>query len=212
MMSILEIKGLVKDFKNHRVLDHIDLKMESGKIYGLCGENGCGKTVLLKTICGFMKPSQGEILYDGQSMVEADPMFGIIFNGDGFFMDMSGFDNLQLLASIRNLIDNHRIREMIEKVGLDPNDKRSVRKYSLGMKQRLSIAQAFMEDNAILLLDEPMNALDEDGVKQIHQLIRDERDKGKLIILTSHNRYDIDTLCDVTFKIRNGKVTMHEKD
>lgn len=212
MMSILEIKGLVKDFKNHRVLDHIDLKMESGKIYGLCGENGCGKTVLLKTICGFMKPSQGEILYDGQSMVEADPMFGIIFNGDGFFMDMSGFDNLQLLASIRNLIDNHRIREMIEKVGLDPNDKRSVRKYSLGMKQRLSIAQAFMEDNAILLLDEPMNALDEDGVKQIHQLIRDERDKGKLIILTSHNRYDIDSLCDVTFKIRDGKVTMHEKD
>lgn len=212
MMSILEIKGLVKDFKNHRVLDHIDLKMESGKIYGLCGENGCGKTVLLKTICGFMKPSQGGILYDGQSMIEADPMFGIIFNGDGFFMDMSGFDNLQLLASIRNLIDNHRIREMIEKVGLDPNDKRSVRKYSLGMKQRLSIAQAFMEDNAILLLDEPMNALDEDGVKQIHQLIRDERDKGKLIILTSHNRYDIDSLCDVTFKIRNGKVTMHEKD
>lgn len=212
MMNILEIKGLVKDFKNHRVLDQINLKMESGKIYGLCGENGCGKTVLLKTICGFMKPSQGEILYDGKSMIEADPMFGIIFNGDGFFMDMSGFDNLQLLASIRNLIDNHRIREMIEKVGLDPNDKRSVRKYSLGMKQRLSIAQAFMEDNAILLLDEPMNALDEDGVKQIHQLIRDERDKGKLIILTSHNRYDIDSLCDVTFKIRNGKVTMHEKD
>lgn len=212
MMSILEIKGLVKDFRNHRVLDQINLKMESGKIYGLCGENGCGKTVLLKTICGFMKPSQGEILYDGQSMIEADPMFGIIFNGDGFFMDMSGFDNLQLLASIRNLIDNHRIREMIEKVGLDPNDKRSVRKYSLGMKQRLSITQAFMEDNAILLLDEPMNALDEDGVKQIHQLIKDERDKGKLIILTSHNRYDIDSLCDVTFKIRNGKVTMHEKD
>lgn len=212
MMSILEIKGLVKDFKNHRVLDQIDLKMESGKIYGLCGENGCGKTVLLKTICGFMKPSQGEILYDGQSIIKVDPMFGIIFNGDGFFMDMSGFDNLQLLASIRNLIDNHRIREMIEKVGLDPNDKRSVRKYSLGMKQRLSIAQAFMEDNAILLLDEPMNALDEDGVKQIHQLIRDERDKGKLIILTSHNRYDIDSLCDVTFKIRNGKVAMHEKD
>lgn len=207
---MLEIKNVVKCFKKNVVLDHVNLQFEKGKIYGICGENGCGKTVLLKIICGLMNANEGEILYEGKNIAEVKPSFGILFNGDGFFTDLNAFENLNLLASIRHKISQETIRKMIENVGLDPFDKRPVRKYSLGMLQRLSIAQALMEDDEIILLDEPTNALDESGVQRIHKLIKLEQEKNKIILLTSHNRFDIDSLCNNTYRIKDGKVLKNE--
>lgn len=210
-MNVIKVENLIKEFKDHCVLNNINLTFESGKIYGICGENGCGKTVLLKIICSLMSKTSGKVLFNDKDIDEQSNLFGIMFNGDGFFMDISGFDNLQLLASIQHRISNEEIKTMIEKVGLDPADKRPVKKYSLGMKQRLSIAQALMEDNKVLLLDEPTNALDEEGVQMIHTLLREEKAKGKIILLTSHNRYDIDSLADTVYRIKNGKVLHDEK-
>lgn len=210
-MKTIEIKNVTKRFKNREVLKDVTLTLKGGSIYGICGENGCGKTVLLKIICGLMGKQGGEILFDGEDIEKVHPSIGIVFNGDGFFMDLNAFENLKLLSEIRNTIDDNRIKESIRMVGLDPDNKQTVRQYSLGMKQRLTIAQALMENDEILLLDEPTNALDEKGVKVIHDLILKEKDKGKVIVLTSHNRYDIDTLCDVIYRIENGRVMQNEK-
>lgn len=210
-MNVIKVNKLTKKFKDHCVLENIDLIFESGKIYGICGENGCGKTVLLKIICSLMSKSSGEVLFNDKDIDEEESLFGIMFNGDGFFMDMSALDNLNMLASIQHRINADDIKKMIAKVGLNPLDTRPVKKYSLGMKQRLSIAQSLMEDNKIILLDEPTNALDEDGVQMMHALIREEKAKDKIILLTSHNRYDIDSLADTIYKLKGGKVIYEEK-
>lgn len=205
----IEVKDVTKRFKDKTVLDRINYTFESGKIYGLCGVNGSGKTMLLRAISGLIKPTSGEVIIHS----DTDPKnisIGIILNKAGFFDELSAFDNLSLLASLRNRISSEHIKEYIAKVGLDPDDKRSVGKYSLGMRQRLSIAQAIMEDPEILLLDEPTNALDEDGVDLVHQIIKDEKAKGKLIILTSHNKYDIDCLSDLILRIKDGRMIEDE--
>lgn len=210
-MNIVEVKGVSKRFKNSDVLSDVNQVFESGKIYGLCGENGCGKTVLIRLISGLAKPTEGIINYNGINIEKHKQMqIGIVINGSGFFDDMSAFDNLKLLASIRNKITDDDIKRAIYEVGLDPDNKKSVGKYSLGMKQRLCIAQAIMENVEILLLDEPTNALDENGVKLIHKIIRSEKEKGKIIILTSHNKFDIDSLCDVICRIQQGRVFVDE--
>ena len=183
---------------------------ESGKIHGIVGNNGSGKTVLFKCICGFLFPSKGKILVDyeqvGQDMDFPEDM-GIIIETPGFLPTLTGMKNLQLLASLKRKIGDREIRETIKKAGLDPDLKKHVAKYSLGMRQRLGIAQAIMEDPSLLVLDEPFNGLDKQGVKDMRGLIKGLRNKGKTILLASHNAADIEELCDTVCEMDAGILT-----
>lgn len=207
-MVKIELKNVCKKFKDKVVLNNINYNFESGKIYGLCGINGSGKTMLLRVISGLVKPSSGNVLINSDDTSSIS--IGITLNKVGFFEELNAFDNLSLLASLRNKISDHEITESLIKIGLDPNNSIEVAKYSLGMRQRLSLAQAIMEDPQILLLDEPTNALDEEGVHLVHKIIKEEKEKGKIVILTSHSKYDIDSLSDTILKIADGKVKEYE--
>jgi len=201
----LKLENVGKTFRNQNVLKGINCEFESGNIYGIVGENGCGKTVLLKLLCGLMKTSTGQVQYNGKILkdeIDFLPSLGVIIENPGFFDELSGFDNLKVLASFQKKINNKEIIESIEKVGL-VNDRKKVQNYSLGMRQRLGIAQAIMEDPDILILDEFTTALDIDGVEMTHNLLRKFRDEGKIIIITSHSAHDIRSLCDRVLTIRN---------
>lgn len=205
-MNKLEAIDLEKKFKDNLIFSHVNVEFEEGKIYGIVGENGSGKTVFLKTLCGLLKPSSGKVVYNGKTLKEDFdflPSIGIIIEKPGFFDEMTGFDNLKLLASIQNTINDDRIREVLEYVHLE-NNKKVVKKYSLGMKQRLGIAQAMMENPDILILDEFSNALDTEGVEMTHNLLRDLKQKNKIIIITSHSKFDIETLCDHVYSFKKG--------
>ena len=207
MENIIEIKQALKQFKETCALNRVDLQFAKGKIHGIIGRNGSGKTVLFKCICGFMKLDSGEILLRGKTVkVAAAQEMGIILENPGFIGSMSGYKNLKMLASIRKKIDDTQIRKTIELVGLNPNDKKHVRKYSLGMRHRLGIAQAIMEDPDILILDEPMNGLDKQGVLEIREILKGLRDQGKTILLSSHYAEDIDALCDTVHEMDHGNV------
>ena len=205
-MNKLEAIDLEKKFKDNLIFSHVNVEFEEGKIYGIVGENGSGKTVFLKTLCGLLKPSNGKVVYNGKTLKEDFdflPSIGIIIEKPGFFDEMTGFDNLKLLASIQNTINDDRIREVLEYVHLE-NNKKIVKKYSLGMKQRLGIAQAMMENPDILILDEFSNALDTEGVEMTHNLLRDLKQQNKIIIITSHSKFDIETLCDHVYSFKKG--------
>jgi ABC-2 type transport system ATP-binding protein len=205
-MNKLQVIGLSKRFKDTVIFDHVDAVFEEGNIYGLVGENGSGKTVFLKTLCGLLKPSGGKVVYNDKTLKEDFdflPSIGIIIEKPGFFDEMTGFDNLKLLAGIQNKIDDKRIKEVLEFVRLE-NNRKTVKKYSLGMKQRLGIAQAIMEDPDILILDEFSNALDTDGVEMTHTLLKELKQQNKIIIITSHSKFDIDTLCDHVYTFKKG--------
>lgn len=169
---MIEVKNLTKDFKETKALDNVSLRFAAGKIHGLIGRNGSGKTVLLKILCGFMAPTSGEVLFDGKPALPGAlrESMGIIIESPGFIGSKSGFVNLWYLASLRKRITKEQVRQAMETVGLDPASKKAVRKYSMGMRQRLGIAQAIMEDPAVILLDEPMNGLDNQGVKDIRKV------------------------------------------
>ena len=196
--------------KNAKLLTDVSLSLHSGRVYGLRGRNGSGKTVLMKTICGFMRPTKGQVLINGK-VLHKDMDFlssaGIIIEEPGFFPNYSGFKNLKILAGIQNRISDDKIRQMMEMVGLDATMKKPVGKYSLGMRQRLGIAQAMMEDPEILVLDEPTNGLDEDGVEWFRQFILEQKEKGKLILLASHSREDIEMLSDEVYYMEKGVLT-----
>lgn len=196
--------------KNAKLLSNVNLSLHSGSVYGLRGRNGSGKTVLMKCICGFMRPTEGQVLVNGK-VIHKDmdflPSAGIIIEEPGFFPNYSGFKNLKILAGIQNRISNDKIRQTMEMVGLDSTMKKPVGKYSLGMRQRLGIAQAMMEDPDILILDEPTNGLDEDGVEWFRQFILEQKEKGKLILLASHSREDIEMLSDEVYFIEKGVLT-----
>lgn len=184
--------------------------MTLGKIYGIIGRNGSGKTVLLKCICGLMDTTDGTVSVNGKIVgkdVDFPENIGFIIENPGFLPHYSGFKNLKYLASIRGTITDDDIRRCIRTVGLDPDDKKSVKHYSLGMKQRLGLAQAMMENPDILILDEPMNALDSIGVSDIREILLDLKEQGKLVILASHIHEDIEILCDEVMKIEDGKVS-----
>lgn len=201
----LILKNVGKTFRNQQVLEAINCEFESGKIYGIVGENGCGKTVLLKILSGLMKTSTGHVLFNDRILKEEIdflPSLGVIIENPGFFDELSGFDNLKILASFQKKINDKEITNSIEKVGLI-NNKKLVQNYSLGMKQRLGIAQAIMEDPDVLILDEFTTALDIDGVEMTHSLLRKFRDSGKIIIITSHSAHDIQSLCDQVLTIKN---------
>lgn len=210
MDNIIIINGITKKFKDTVVLDDVSITFERNKIHGIIGRNGSGKTVLIKTICGFYKPDSGAVIIDGKTIgkeIDFPSNVGAIIEAPGFISNLSAYKNLCYLASIRNTINKERIFEAMRSVGLEPDNKKSVGKYSLGMKQRLGIAQAIMEEPDILILDEPMNALDIEGVEIIRDLLLKYRECGHTIILISHNREDIDILCDTVSVIEKGKIS-----
>ena len=207
---MIEIEHVEKSFKDVKVLKDVSLKCEPGKIYGIVGRNGSGKTVLFKCICGFLKCDSGEIRVDGKIVGKDLDMLknsGIIIEEPGFLRKMSGYRNLEYLYTIRNRKDRDYIKRIMETVGLDPNMKKSVGKYSLGMRQRLAIAQAIMEKPDILILDEPLNGLDKTGAEEFRNLFLTMRNEGKLILIATHNKEDIDMLCDKVYEMDAGYLT-----
>lgn len=211
MDAIISVQDVSKNFGKERVLHHISRDFEKGKIHGIIGNNGSGKTVLMKCICGFLTPTEGEIFVQGKQVgrdMDFPPDMGIIIETPGFLPGISGTKNLELLAALNKRIALKEIAEAIRRVGLDPELKKPVGKYSLGMRQRLGIAQAIMEDPGLLILDEPLNGLDKHGVKEMRNLIRCLKDEGKTILLASHNQGDIDELCNTVCEMDAGKMTM----
>lgn len=204
---MVDVRNAYKSFKETKALNNVSIHFEARKIHGLIGRNGSGKTVLLKSICGFMKLDKGEILVQGTPIhIGAAQNMGIIIEEPGFVNSLSGFENLKMLSSIWKKTSYEKIVLAMQKVGLESNMKKNVSKYSLGMRQRLGIAQAIIDDPPLLLLDEPMNGLDNDGVKEIRQLLLDLKGEGKTIILASHNREDVEILCDTVAEMDKGHI------
>lgn len=206
-MSVIEVKNVVKRWGKNTVLKSVDLEVNKSEIVGIIGHNGSGKTVLMKCICGFITPDSGKITVSGKRLgkdIDIPKNIGLIIETPGFLPNFSGFGNLWQLAKIRGKISKDDVRGAIKKVGLDPSEKKHVGKYSLGMKQRLGIAQAIMEDPDILILDEPLNGLDKTGVDDMRELLLRLRDDGKAMMIASHNSVDIDVLCDRVFQINKG--------
>ena len=210
-MNIISVKNLSKDFGQERVLKSVTRDFEKGKIHGIVGNNGSGKTVLMKCICGFLIPTEGEVIVNGKRVgkdVDFPPGLGLIIETPGFLPNMTGVKNLEILASLNKKIGLREIAAAMRAVGLDPSMNKPVGKYSLGMRQRLGIAQAIMEDPALLILDEPLNGLDKHGVREMRQLIKGLKEQGKTILLASHNQGDIDELCDTVCEMDAGVMTM----
>lgn len=209
-MGMIEIKNAGKCIHGVWIFRNVSVSFSAGKIYGLIGRNGSGKTMLLKSICGLVRINEGTIHVNGKELgseVDVPESVGAIIEVPGFLPNLSGFANLKYLAKLKNIITDQDIRETLTLVGLDPNSRKHVGKYSLGMRQRLGIAQAIMENPDILLLDEPMNGLDQQGVDDMKALLNKLRTQGKTIILASHHSEDIDELCDVVYKMEGGNIS-----
>ena len=203
----VQAKNVTKNFKETIALKQVSVSFEKGKIYGIIGRNGSGKTVLFKCICGLMAVTEGEITVLGQNIgdgVRVPKGVGAIIETPGFLPNVSGYRNLYYLASLSGKPDKERIRNTIRLVGLEPDSHKAVGNYSLGMRQRLGLAQALMEDPELLILDEPMNGLDNEGTKQMRKFLLDLRSQGKTIILASHSQEDIATMCDTVYLMDAG--------
>ncbi len=214
MIIMIKVSNVSKKYKDVTVLESISQEFHPGKIYGIVGRNGSGKTVLMKILCGFVPASEGEVRVDDKVIgkdVDFLPDAGIIIETPQFLPFSSGYKNLVSLAAIRKKIGKEQIRNAMQLVGLDPDSKKHVGKYSLGMRQRLGIAQAIMEDPAVLILDEPMNGLDQEGVDEIRALLLSYKQQGKTILLSSHHKEDIDQLCDETIQLEKGKRVIGEE-
>lgn len=207
METCIEVQNVVKRFRDQVVLKNVSISFEKGQIHGIVGRNGSGKTVLFKCICGLMHPEEGVILVNGKRVgrdVDMPEDIGAIIEVPGFLPNYSGYKNLRFLANIRRKIGKEEILNVLKTVGLDPESRKHVGKYSLGMRQRLGIAQAIMEDPEILILDEPMNGLDNAGVQDIRALLLELKAQGKTILLASHNHEDIAALCDTVHEMDGG--------
>lgn len=205
----LNVQEVCKRFKEGVALEDISFSAESGNIIGLVGHNGSGKTVLFKCICGLYGVTDGEIRIDDRIVGIGEDMprnVAFVIEEPAFLADYSGKNNLEFLYELRHKRNSEYIKQIMQKVGLDYSNKKKVGKYSLGMKQRLSLAQVLMEEQPILILDEPMNGLDRQGVSDVRELIMDEKKKGKIILLASHNSSDIEYLCDQVYELENGKI------
>ena len=206
---MITVSNLNLTLQKNEILKNITVEFERGKIHGLIGRNGSGKTMLMKCVCGFVKPTSGEIIVD-EKRIGKDCDFpkntGIIIETPGFIPYYSGFKNLKLLADLNKKISRGDIRKTMQQVGLDPDLKRHVRKYSLGMRQRLGLAQAIMENPDLLILDEPMNGLDKDGVADMRKYLLDLKAQGKTILIASHSAEDIDILCDTVCEMDKGEL------
>ena len=207
MENAIEIVHVTKKFKETVAVNGVTVSLERGKIHGIIGRNGSGKTVLFKCICGLFPVTEGEITVLGQKMGDGKRVpkgVGAIIETPGFLPNCSGYQNLRYLMELSGKADKERIRGAISQVGLDPDSKKHVGKYSLGMRQRLAIAQAIMEDPAILLLDEPLNGLDYEGVKTVYDILKVQKERGKIILVASHHEEDIRLLCDEVYWLKDG--------
>ena len=209
-MEIIKVEDVSLTMQKTEILKNINITFETGQIYGLVGRNGSGKTMLMKCFCGFVRPTKGSI-FVGDKKIGQDLDFienaGIIIETPGFIPYYSGLKNLMILAGLNKKITKEEVKKTMEQVGLNPKLKRYVGKYSLGMRQRLGIAQAIMEEPDILILDEPMNGLDNQGVEDIRKILLEQKEQGKTIIIASHNREDIDILCDQVWEMNHGIAT-----
>ena len=202
----VEISHISKTLRGAKVLDDVSLTLEGGNIYGLMGENGSGKTMLMRTVCGLVRPDRGTVTFYGQDRKTAKPVLGVMIENTALYPDLTGMENLGLFASILRIADKNAQAEAMERVGLDPKDRRTYRKYSLGMKQRLLLAQAIMEKPQVLLLDEPTNAIDAEGVALTHEIMRQEADRGAVVLLASHISADIHDLCCKVYRMDRGRL------
>ena len=210
---IIKLTNVSKTIKGARVLDNINLELTSGKVYGLKGKNGSGKTMLMRAICGLIR-TEGTIEIDGKILgkdMSFPESIGVLIENPAFINNYTGFKNLKVLASIQNRIGDEDIKKALRQVQLDPDDKRTYRKYSLGMKQKLGIAAAFMENPDIIILDEPINALDEAAAKQIHEILDEQKKRGALIIIACHDKEELEMLSDEIVEIYEGKIVGIEK-
>ena len=205
---MIQLQNVTKRIKENTVLDNVSYTFKSGFVYGLYGQNGSGKTMLLRAISGLINLDSGSIFIDGEKLhdkIEFPPETGIVIENMELLPECSAKRNLQMLAKIKNIADEKDIIFSLERVGLDPDSDKKVKKFSLGMKQRLNIAQAIFENQKIILLDEPTNALDEDAVQLIYKIIREEKSRGATIIVATHHKEDLKEVCDVILKIAEGK-------
>ena len=208
-MNYIEVSGVSKKYKDRMLVDDVSFTVEKGEILGIVGLNGSGKTVLLKCICGLMDYSGGTIIVNGKVVgkdCEYPANMGVIIETPGFLPYHSGYKNLEYLASLRKKISKQDIKDVLVKVGLAGEEKKLVAKYSLGMRQRLGIAQAIMENPELLILDEPMNGLDKDGIAEVRKLLLEMKAEGKTMIITSHNEEDIKVLCDKVIEMDKGRL------
>ena len=206
---MIQLQNVSKKIKTNQVLNNISYTFEEGKVYGLYGRNGSGKTMLLRAVSGLIRLDSGSIYVDGKKLHEEISFpdnTGIVIENMELLPRFSARQNLKILAKIRNKADDWSITEALKRVGLDPDSTLKVKKFSLGMKQRLNIAQAIFEKQKLILLDEPTNALDEKGVGLIYDIIREEREKGAVIVIATHHKEDLEELCDVVLKIDEGKI------
>lgn len=200
-------KNISKKIGKKEILKDINLQLKNGMVYGFVGRNGSGKTMLFRALSGLMTITSGKILLDGKELhkdMRVLDNMGIVIENAGLYPELTGFENLKLLAKLNKKIDDRQIKLAISRVGLDPEDKRTFKKYSLGMKQRIVIAQAIMESPDILMLDEPTNALDEEGVALMRNIVKEEKERGAMILIASHNKEDIEILTDKVFLMSDG--------
>lgn len=205
----IKITDVNKTIKKSPILRDINLEFTGGKVYGLRGKNGSGKTMLMRAICGLITPDSGIIDINGKILgkdISFPESIGVLIENPAFIGNYTGFKNLKVLASIQNRAGDEQIRKALEDIGLDPDDKRTYRKYSLGMKQKLGIAAAVMENPDIIILDEPINALDDVSVEKVHDILEEQKKRGAVIIIACHDKEELDQLSDEIIEISDGRI------
>lgn len=208
-MKKIYVNNISKTIKDVSILENINIEFEEGNIYGIYGHNGSGKTMFFRTLCGLIKPSSGIVEINGEILhrdIDFPRSIGVLIENPKFWKNYTGIEVLETLAKIKNTVSKEDLIDALNRVGLDYKDKRILKKYSLGMKQRLGIAQAIMEKPEIIILDEPTNALDENGVNLVYEILKKEKSRGAIILISSHNKQDIEELSDYKIKIDSGKI------
>ena len=211
---VIQVENVSKTIKGNMVIDCVSAEFSSGKVYGLQGINGSGKTMLMRLISGLIYPTEGRIVIDGKILgkeIAFPESIGILIENPAFLDNYSGFANLKLLASIQNKIDDKQIYKTLERVGLEPDSRKKYKKYSLGMKQKLGIAGAVMEKPEFLILDEPANALDKEGIEHLKKIVQEEKERGVLIILSCHDSALLEAMADVIYSMENGRLLKQEE-
>ena len=207
--NYIKISNLSKKIRGAQVLTDINLELKGGTVYGVSGKNGCGKTMLMRSICGLIKPTKGEIEINGKILwkdISFPQSIGALIENPAFLGGYTGFENLRILADIKGIATDEQIKETIAKLGLDPEDKRKYRKYSLGMKQKLGRACAIMESPDVIILDEPINAIDEKGVTLVEEVLNELKEQGKIILIACHDKEELELLTDTIFYMEEGKI------
>lgn len=206
---IIKVENVSKIIRGNSVIEHISMELTSGKVFGFRGINGSGKTMLMRLIAGLIYPTKGQITVDNKILgrdINFQENMGLLIENPAFLDNYSGFANLKLLSSIQDKIDDKQIRRTLERVGLEPDSKKKYKKYSLGMKQKLGIAAAVLEKPELLILDEPANTLDEEGVERLKKIVQEEKERGALIILSCHDAYLLEEMSDVIYLLQDGKL------